>query len=110
MVLPVSFASYSFTTDKPDSGHWMQGAAPHSGMGTAGRGQKQSLRDSGCGPAKASPTAQMAATNLTPRARSHNTGDVPFSFNHSWSEASTGGSFMKQEVERGSMAECIIGI
>lgn len=43
-VLPVSFASYSFATDKPDTGHWMQGTAPHSGMGTAGRGQKQSFK------------------------------------------------------------------
>lgn len=41
-VLPVSFASYSFATDKPDTGHWMQGNGTSQWNGH--RRQKQSFK------------------------------------------------------------------
>lgn len=72
---PVSFANQNFATDKPDTSHGMQGTTPQ--WNGHGRQRAQAvlkrLRS-----AKANPTAQMAATNPTPRARSHNTGNVPF--------------------------------
>lgn len=101
----------SFAAGNPDTCHWMRGMTPHSGMGTSRqRAYAVVEKTIAVAQVKARTTAWMAATNPTPRARSCNTGNVFIFTHHSWSAASTGGSFRRQEVERGSMAECIIGI
>lgn len=75
---------------------------PHSGMGTGRQRAEAVVRKGLC-------YSRQAAKNPTPGSRSQHWQCQVFT-HHSWSAASMSGSFRRQEVERGSMAECIIGI
>lgn len=94
--------SQSFAVGNPDTSCWMHGMTPHSGMGTGRQRAEAVVRKGLC-------YSGQAAKNPAPGSRSQHWQCQVFT-HHSWSAGSTSGSFRRQEVERGSMAECIIGI
>lgn len=100
--LDSSTLSQSFAVGNPDTSCWMHGMTPHSGMGTGRQRAEAVVRKGLC-------YSRQAAKNPAPGSRSQHWQCQVFT-HHSWSAASTSGSFRRQEVERGSMAECIIGI
>lgn len=93
--------SHSFVVGNPDPSCWMHG------MTSQWNGHWQAEGRS-CGEEK--PVLQQTGSQEpTPGSRSQHWQRQVFT-HHSWSAASRSGSFRRQEVERGSMAECIIGM